>query len=346
MSSSLLGGQSVATIRALAVSGTQVCAAYDDGVTRCTPLSDSLRRDVATERAMTSRNLPFTALAAGREHVCGLTASGTVWCWGSNRLGQLGTASATWQGQPRQVRSAEHFTALVAGTSHTCALAATGQVWCWGDQWDGAVGAYEAGASVFEPLPIGGARHFRSVAAGGARTCGLMPSDSIVCWGLTPPGQGAGRGARLRRFTPGPSMPAPLVTGLVVSDGPSCLLRVAELICGGSLRADTLPPASTARLTIVGTAAAAAGPVACAVVRAPSAQLECVTFSYARNSATTMTPITPTRSSLSVEGDPALVAVGTTSACVAGGLSPVRCARVDANGRLTGSWFTPLAIPR
>ncbi|HEX7241992.1 MAG TPA: hypothetical protein VF263_17040 [Longimicrobiaceae bacterium] len=37
--------------------------------------------------------LAFRTLALGRQHACGLTTGGEVWCWGSNASGQLGNAS-------------------------------------------------------------------------------------------------------------------------------------------------------------------------------------------------------------------------------------------------------------
>jgi alpha-tubulin suppressor-like RCC1 family protein len=33
---------------------------------------------------------PFAQLSAGETHACGVTPEGTVYCWGSNLLGQLG----------------------------------------------------------------------------------------------------------------------------------------------------------------------------------------------------------------------------------------------------------------
>ena len=39
---------------------------------------------------------PLTALALGAGHTCGRTAAGQVYCWGSNRRGQLGTGQASF----------------------------------------------------------------------------------------------------------------------------------------------------------------------------------------------------------------------------------------------------------
>src|SRR3990172_1607341 len=43
---------------------------------------------------------PWVSLTAGAGHTCGLTTSGTAYCWGDNGSGQLGDGSGTNHATP------------------------------------------------------------------------------------------------------------------------------------------------------------------------------------------------------------------------------------------------------
>lgn len=48
--------------------------------------------------------LRFVSLALGFFHTCGLTADGSVYCWGQNDHGQLGDGTTTDRGSSTRVR--------------------------------------------------------------------------------------------------------------------------------------------------------------------------------------------------------------------------------------------------
>jgi len=90
---------------------------------------------------LVSGNLLFTQLAAGDWHTCGLTSSGTAYCWGDNSYGQLGDpAVGWWFAEPTPVYGNLAFTALAAGGEHTCGLRQQGDVYCWGWNDSGQLG--------------------------------------------------------------------------------------------------------------------------------------------------------------------------------------------------------------
>lgn len=75
----------------------------------------------------------FARVAAGFGHTCGLTATGSTYCWGWNSWGQLGDDNAgTDSDTPILVQGGPVFTQLVAGSVHTCGLAADGLARCLG----------------------------------------------------------------------------------------------------------------------------------------------------------------------------------------------------------------------
>ena len=66
---------------------------------------------------------------------CARRSDGSVWCWGSNGYGQLGTGllSPATQASPVPVALPAQATALAVGNDHACALLADGSVVCWGE---------------------------------------------------------------------------------------------------------------------------------------------------------------------------------------------------------------------
>ena len=97
---------------------------------------------------------PYTALAAGGMHTCGLTTEGTAYCWGWNGFGQLGDGTAGVNGGssanrlvPVAVSGGRAYMALVAEHRHTCGLSTGGNAYCWGHNGDGELGDGTSGVN-------------------------------------------------------------------------------------------------------------------------------------------------------------------------------------------------------
>ena len=113
---------------------------------------------------------PYTDVAAGQFHTCGLRTDNTITCWG-----------AVGQDKGQTTPPAGKFYAVSAGRFHTCGIQrpATrgitdggGAVKCWGDNT-----YYQ-----ISKTPTG---KFIDVSAGGYHTCGRRPELTIECWGST-----------------------------------------------------------------------------------------------------------------------------------------------------------------
>lgn len=122
------------------------------------------------------------AIATGVEHVCALSADGTVWCWGGGTLGQLGHGrSGSSYERGVQVAGLSGVVALSAGTNHTCALLADARVACWGAQ-DGGFGDGSGDASSL-PVAVPAFRGALAVSAGERITCALLAGGVVRCSG-------------------------------------------------------------------------------------------------------------------------------------------------------------------
>jgi alpha-tubulin suppressor-like RCC1 family protein len=66
-------------------------------------------------------------------HSCGIKSDSTLWCWGSNNIGQLGDNTTTERLVPTQTITARTWWRASTGGDHSCALVEnTGQIYCWG----------------------------------------------------------------------------------------------------------------------------------------------------------------------------------------------------------------------
>jgi alpha-tubulin suppressor-like RCC1 family protein len=144
----------------------------------------------------------LTDLASGYQHTCGLRFDGTVWCWGANAAGQLGSGTQA-SIIPVQVQGAAFATtppSIASGYKHTCMIAADGTARCWGGNSSGALGD---GTSTDRSTPVQvlGAARWRTIAAGSYHTCALSADGAVLCWGYNNSGQ-VGDGTTTNRFSP------------------------------------------------------------------------------------------------------------------------------------------------
>jgi alpha-tubulin suppressor-like RCC1 family protein len=148
-----------------------------------------------TEQALTSVSVT-EAVAAGAYHSLALRKNGTVWAWGQNVSGQLGTGSTstTPLSQPTQATALPAVKAIAAGISHSLALDLDGQVWAWGQNTSGQVGMGSTGGTVLIPTKVAGLPTIQRIAAGGNFSLALDVNGQVWAWGQNTSGQ-VGTGA-------------------------------------------------------------------------------------------------------------------------------------------------------
>jgi alpha-tubulin suppressor-like RCC1 family protein len=158
--------------------GTDAAAEVCDGL----PCS---RTPVALRAEPRLRTLALGSAA----HVCGLTAGGEAYCWGSNAGGQLGIGSV---GGSRSAPTAvlaggRRFTAIAVGGQHTCALSTEGLPWCWGRD---ILPPGEGGESLSAtPVAIESSPAFTDLITGTWAACGRTVAGAVHCWGINANGE-------------------------------------------------------------------------------------------------------------------------------------------------------------
>lgn len=135
-------------------------------------------------------DLRFEAVAAGADNTCGLTADGSVYCWGQNEDGHLGTFPSTFT-DPTLFATELRFERLSSGKWFKCAITAQEETYCWGDDNYGQLGD-DAGGLPVNPMPsrVVGVPPLTSVTSGWQHTCGLTSLGGVTyCWGRNIAGQ-------------------------------------------------------------------------------------------------------------------------------------------------------------
>jgi alpha-tubulin suppressor-like RCC1 family protein len=115
-------------------------------------------------------------IAAGHYHSVAVKSDGTVWAWGSNENGQLGTGDGEDSFVPRQVESLSNIVAVAAGARHSLALDEEGNVWSWG-------------SNSSTPVQIGEVSDVIAIDAGWAHSIALLYDGTLWAWGKNGYGQ-------------------------------------------------------------------------------------------------------------------------------------------------------------
>jgi len=126
---------------------------------------------------------------------CARLQNGTVQCWGSNGLGQLGSASSKHTCKdlfsrdtpcsltPQPVPGLSGVAQLSLGDGFACARLQDGSVTCWGNNGSGELGRNAISSGAHPPAPVSGLGSVSQLSAGGNSVCARLTDSSLWCWG-------------------------------------------------------------------------------------------------------------------------------------------------------------------
>jgi alpha-tubulin suppressor-like RCC1 family protein len=170
-----------------------------------------------------------SALTAGSNDTCAITAGGALWCWGMNRYGQLGTGTFDSSSTPASVVGFSSGTAAVsAGEEYTCALTAQSTVRCWGSLADGK-------GNVASPVDIVGVSDAVALSVGGVTGCAVTRAGALKCWGAGPWKLGTGGSDNSMTQAVDPvGMSSGVVAVAVGEDGVCDVIETGAIYCWGA----------------------------------------------------------------------------------------------------------------
>jgi alpha-tubulin suppressor-like RCC1 family protein len=158
-----------------------------------------------------------------------LLSNKTVWCWGSNTLGQLGNAPYPFgtginAAGPVQVSGITDATQISVGYDHACALLTNQTVKCWGDNTSGQYGngwtTAGGGGGGNYPSPAVFTKVIM-ISTGYRFTCALLSDNTVQCAGYGTQGT-LGNGGTSSSYA------SPVVVQ-ALEDGTGALTRITSI---------------------------------------------------------------------------------------------------------------------
>ncbi len=141
------------------------------------------------------------SISVGGGHTCGLSSSGTAFCWGDNKLNTLGNNGEKNSSIPVPIATpySENpliFSSLSAGNWHSCGLTLEGRGYCWGNNLNGENGNGTTD-SLNVPVAVtsdsdGTSLIFSKISASNSIlgfACGVNLNGTAYCWGYNEGGQ-------------------------------------------------------------------------------------------------------------------------------------------------------------
>ena len=148
-----------------------------------------------------TESIALPKVDSGVDFAVALSASGLVYTWGKNSIGQLGIDTATtYRPIPQALVGIPQMTTIAAGDDFVVALDVDGNIWTWGNNENGQLGrgdigeAYSATPQMLSVQANSQDVKFINVAAGKDFAFALTTSGSVYSWGTSSRGQ-LGNGA-------------------------------------------------------------------------------------------------------------------------------------------------------
>jgi alpha-tubulin suppressor-like RCC1 family protein len=120
------------------------------------------------------------------ENSCAIRDDQTLWCWGHNNRGQVGTGDfMPVTGLHKITAGSGTWVAVSNGVFATYAIDTAHHLWAWGDEYTGELGdGVNASADmIVGPTPIAPSQTWQSVSGGEVFACALDTGGNAWCWG-------------------------------------------------------------------------------------------------------------------------------------------------------------------
>lgn len=127
---------------------------------------------------------------AASNNASAIKTDGTLWSWGKNDYGQLGTNNLTYYSSPVQVGALTNWAIVSTGHEYTLAVKTNGTLWAWGYQLEGELGDGSSGiGKTSSPVQVGALTDWAKTYAGYLNSYGIKTDGTLWSWGSNGYGQ-------------------------------------------------------------------------------------------------------------------------------------------------------------
>jgi alpha-tubulin suppressor-like RCC1 family protein len=137
----------------------------------------------------------------------GVKSNGSLWTWGRNNTGQLGTGDRTHRSSPVQVGTLTNWSSINCGGNAVAAIKTDGTLWTWGSNNYGRLGLNDV-THRSSPVQVGAGTTWSKVSVGGGSVNGddghmlaIKTDGTLWAWGYNINGQ-LGLGDTTHRSSP------------------------------------------------------------------------------------------------------------------------------------------------
>jgi alpha-tubulin suppressor-like RCC1 family protein len=129
-------------------------------------------------------------VACGGYHGSGIKTDGTLWTWGFNSSGVLGTNDTTARSSPVQTVSAgTNWKQISSLTQLMAAIKTDGTLWLWGLGGNGQLGIGSAGYRSSPVQTVAGGTNWKQVSVGATWVAAVKTDGTLWTWGYNGDGQ-------------------------------------------------------------------------------------------------------------------------------------------------------------
>ncbi|MEN9001946.1 MAG: chromosome condensation regulator RCC1, partial [Flavobacteriales bacterium] len=164
-------------------------ALFSWGVNTNGQLGNNLATPSSTSPYLIDTNSKWRAISAGSFHSLGIKNNGTLWTWGFNGNGQLGTGSLLQEDVPVQIGTDSDWKSIDAGLANSFAIKNNGTLWVCGLNFHGQLGIGAAGADTSVLIQVGTDNTWKQISCGGLHVMGLKNNGTLWSWGYNGEGQ-------------------------------------------------------------------------------------------------------------------------------------------------------------
>lgn len=128
----------------------------------------------------------WSKISLSERHVLATRTNGTLWAWGTNTSGAVGTNSAAaYFSTPVQVGAGTTWSSVSAGYNSSLAIQSDGSLWAWGENSEGQLGIGTT-TSVSSPVRVGTGTWLKANTST-SLSVGVKTGGTLWVWGFTGP---------------------------------------------------------------------------------------------------------------------------------------------------------------